>query len=657
MTGFMFQMVREENWRQCYSIKANLSSPHINAMCIDAQGNIYAAINGNGIRKSSDEGNSWTDTGFSADIGVFSLTTNAAGYVYAGTKKGVFVLNNQTSSWNLILDSGGNIARSITVKNNIIYAAVDQIGLFKSVDNGISWTFSQLPQSWYTSILVISENEVYVSMHIPVPWFAQGIYKTNDGGQKWTKLTQGLSTDQIDVLALNTDNSILAAGILGRVFKTVNGGTNWTELSSCNTVNPITAVLPFGNKIIVGNNGAGMLFTENGGMTWKYSNQGFGKARIRNITKLNDGTLLIANSVGLFNYNPSTKEYTGMNEFIFDGNRNYFGDLVGMEFNGFVQTVSGTMLACTYQGAVFKLDESSKAWSQISIANKPSMIISFEKLSNGIFFTALGNKYGIFRSKDDGKTWESLGYDMDQCFSVAFDRSRNILYANMLCYLFYSTDGGASWDFKRHIFNESILDVKTSKSNDIYVLTNGTIQKSTDGGNSWKETLIDGCVRIYEIRDGYFMLATQKGIYESSDNGETWIIRNDNLKNSSIKLIRSVYGSTFAVTGDGTYSLDASENLAPVEQTKLPNSFSLMQNYPNPFNPTTKIGFNLPERSMAHLAIYDALGREVINLIHQEMNAGYHEVLFDGSNLASGIYLYRLTTPKNSTAKKLTLMK
>ena len=74
----------------------------------------------------------------------------------------------------------------------------------------------------------------------------------------------------------------------------------------------------------------------------------------------------------------------------------------------------------------------------------------------------------------------------------------------------------------------------------------------------------------------------------------------------------------------------------------VPAAIHLAQNYPNPFNPTTTIAFAVPERSRVTLTVYNTLGERVEELVHSEMEAGYHTVLFDASGLAGGVYLYRL---------------
>jgi hypothetical protein len=88
-----------------------------------------------------------------------------------------------------------------------------------------------------------------------------------------------------------------------------------------------------------------------------------------------------------------------------------------------------------------------------------------------------------------------------------------------------------------------------------------------------------------------------------------------------------------------------------------PNKFELSQNYPNPFNPSTKIKFAIPKTGMVNLSVFNLLGEKVAELINGEMEIGFHEIDFNGSNLSSGIYLFRLSADNFVAVKKMTLMK
>ena len=96
-----------------------------------------------------------------------------------------------------------------------------------------------------------------------------------------------------------------------------------------------------------------------------------------------------------------------------------------------------------------------------------------------------------------------------------------------------------------------------------------------------------------------------------------------------------------------------SENLV----SSVPVDFNLSQNYPNPFNPSTRINYSLPKSDNVSIKIYNELGREVSTLVNGFKTAGTYEITFDGANLSSGIYFYKLQTTGFTATKKMLLIK
>lgn len=88
-----------------------------------------------------------------------------------------------------------------------------------------------------------------------------------------------------------------------------------------------------------------------------------------------------------------------------------------------------------------------------------------------------------------------------------------------------------------------------------------------------------------------------------------------------------------------------------------PAAFRLLPAHPNPFNPTATIRFDLPQAGRVTLEVYDLLGRQVAVLVNSWKEAGLHAVKFDGSNLPSGIYVYRLQAGQFQASRKLVLVK
>ncbi len=103
--------------------------------------------------------------------------------------------------------------------------------------------------------------------------------------------------------------------------------------------------------------------------------------------------------------------------------------------------------------------------------------------------------------------------------------------------------------------------------------------------------------------------------------------------------------------GNFTYSGVAEVNV------NMPIKFNVEQNYPNPFNPVTNISFSIPEAANVNLYVYNAIGQQIklFNLGYK--NAGKHSVSFDGSELNSGIYFYKIEAGNNSMIRKMVLVK
>jgi hypothetical protein len=92
-------------------------------------------------------------------------------------------------------------------------------------------------------------------------------------------------------------------------------------------------------------------------------------------------------------------------------------------------------------------------------------------------------------------------------------------------------------------------------------------------------------------------------------------------------------------------------------EVAAPKSYSLEQNFPNPFNPKTDIVFRVKEDGKVRITVYDILGREVERLVDGQLKAGTHRITFNGQQLPSGLYLYRMEAADFQQVKKMALIK
>lgn len=102
---------------------------------------------------------------------------------------------------------------------------------------------------------------------------------------------------------------------------------------------------------------------------------------------------------------------------------------------------------------------------------------------------------------------------------------------------------------------------------------------------------------------------------------------------------------------------EAEESLIVTQISVIADSYTLSQNYPNPFNPSTTINFSLKKSGFVSLKIYDITGREISELVNDELLSGSYELIFDASNLSSGVYFYTIKAGEFVQTKQMILTK
>lgn len=147
-------------------------------------------------------------------------------------------------------------------------------------------------------------------------------------------------------------------------------------------------------------------------------------------------------------------------------------------------------------------------------------------------------------------------------------------------------------------------------------------------------------------------------LYSTTNPGKTWEQHGDNDTGCSF-----TGGTASATRPNICFHMVPWEGI-PGYQNNIPNTFTLSQNYPNPFNPSTKIKYSVPKQSLVKLTVYDLLGREVAVLVNDIQQRGNYEAVFNASNFASGIYIYKIearqvgsSTGDFTMAKKMVLLK
>ena len=287
---------------------------------------------------------------------------------------------------------------------------------------------------------------------------------------------------------------------------------------------------------------------------------------------------------------------------------------------------------------------------------------------SAIFFSDFTSK--IFRSMDNGETWDTL---FNKIPSSLFEGGYAGMFESILCNdseiiltagdggVYRSIDYGDSWNDINSNLPTFDITTATLYKNELYVGTfDMGIFYSDDKGDSYKSLGLTDCnIQSITVYEGNLFVGTYRnGLFHSNDNGITW--SNIGMKGSIInEIIVSVPNLIVGTGGNGAWIYPVSNFTTNIieETKKNTNNFELSQNYPNPFNPITKIKYSILSNSYVVLKIYDLLGKEILTLVDETKSIGNYEIEFDASNLASGIYFYKLSVYNRSETKKMLLMK
>lgn len=169
------------------------------------------------------------------------------------------------------------------------------------------------------------------------------------------------------------------------------------------------------------------------------------------------------------------------------------------------------------------------------------------------------------------------------------------------------------------------------------------------------------CIDYIDARDSYIYIAMDQEFFilDISDFSDIHKVGEYNYFDKYIVSINSSSNKIFISTkNNGIYLFENSLISNIDEKIKIiPNTSKLKQNYPNPFNPITNIEFMIPKSERVIINIYNNLGQKIKKLIDDEFVSGKHKIVFDGSNLSSGIYYYQIVTKSLKHTRKMLLLK
>jgi len=438
--------------------------------------------------------------------------------------------------------------RCLAAIGRSVIAGLDDGGVFLSKDSGATWKTanSGLPDDVSVQCLAASGEKLYLA----TPY--DGMYLSTDSGTTWTKVHTDWS-DRADVEFLAASGQVLLADLDGQSYLSIDGGATWTKLEFGQPDNEDVKILCFasnGARLFIGTALAGVLRSDDLGVTWKPVNSGFpSEADITGLARIGKDLFV------------ATREWPGRGNVLLraDGRASWepAGSGLPPETDINCLAAAGTNLVVGTDKGIFLSENRGQSWTLAGPDQPdPPRVSSIEVIGTRVF---AGTDRGVFLSTNRGRTWSAANSGLPKSIRVfCFRQLGPRLFVGTSKGVFASRDHGAAWTpvnagFPKHFRCDSLATngkilaagmypisyrsgAEEDELIDISVYPEYSIFVSGDEGKNWKavtQGLPDkfriGCLAASEpyllaaLENYYLKLGRYSlGFFLSSDGGVSW---------------------------------------------------------------------------------------------------------------------------------------
>ena len=483
--------------------------------------------------------------------------------------------------------------------------------------------------------------------------------RSTDWGASWTIV----SAPSLSNVLMATPSKVYASAASG-LFQSTDSGVTWQILNSTIAAKTLTAFpdsKAAGDVALIAGTGTGAFLSVDGGITWSPSSNGLVGCRVLSLVSITDVHGMVVTCAGTDGMGAFLSTDVGVSW------TPASGEIASSHVMALIAGKMGGIMPTLFAGAgegIFQYDQAAGTWARMKT---DSITYDVQTLVADGDSLVAGTWMGVFCLSAD-----SVWRKRKSGWIDAMASDNEYLYAARGNVVSRSSDHGFHWEQAGGSLPAAITSMLSTpiSGNGSPVLWgttyNAGIMRSTDRGTSW--SAMNGglpdpkpealCAARVGSGDGTLLVGTSLGMYRFDANAALWQPVSEGLPSTSVYACAENGGYTLAGTDRGVWRRPVSDLTAIANRGFAgPEVFFLSQNYPNPFNPVTMIRYELAERAPVTLTVYSVIGQFVSRLVNKIEGAGYHEVRFDASGLASGVYFYRLQAGSFVQSKKLVILK
>ena len=588
-----------------------------------------------------------------------------------------------SSSW-ITLNPGKGIINDLYVNktnDQIVLIATEQ-GVFRSSDNGKSWITLSLPQKNYRAL---AGDDIPPFKLTTFADDSNLVYLSSNNGDTWISSYNGLPQGgfELNDAIYNTSGQIFIGARSG-VYRTTNFGTNWGPFSDgleypdfgIPKVLAVHSLYSEGSTLFAGTE-EGLFRKDPNFASWYQTGPNNQKCISLGKSATYMDIVLLGTPKGVkvyfgdwFPADNYGQDGFPINALFLSNNWDGIALAAGTypENNGFIQKSTDT--GFTWE-TIFNLPLGSGKFNQFY--QRRDSLNLYLAMNEGINYAGLL----ISDVVNDPGNWQSIegttGFNF-QFPAGFFGELAEIYFLVNDSLLYKSEDGGRSVQYVSSIpggrYNSIYCVEHYNMERIIYACGQG-VKYSSDFGITWNDYGLENYEVVRMIYESWSLIAATRydGFftkYHSTGDWEPFSVGLGKGKVINDALNYTTWVLHTATENHSVFFLWLIINEVENEDGSFnPNTILLSQNYPNPFNPSTKIKFKIPSVTLRQtqsdilvtLKVYDVLGNEIATLVNEEKVAGTYEVGFDGVELPSGIYFYRLKAGNLIGTKKMVLLK
>lgn len=566
-------------------------------------------------------------------------------------------------------------------------------GVYRSENFGDSWNL--IPISAFAGTGNYSFAQVTISIANPqVVWagaVSDGIYVSKDAGlsfQATNNYTQvmgnlsGLDTHPTDLATAYATYSFSGRP---KILRTTNYGQAWEDITGYsdgsvstngfpNVATYCVSVMPYNTDIIWAGTDIGLIETTDGGISWHLADNGLPQVSVWEIRVVDDEVVVATHGRGIWSVSlPELADHKPPVVTLSPGILSANQGVMGIILNASLRSV--------YDSTHVIVNGKNVMTVMTSNIVDTTLIVPVTSYDSKSIYLKSYSKGGIYNSStSDVEVVELLSPQTG--YTNNFESDDGDFVLNGFSIAVNSGFTSSSINSPHPYNNNSILTallrvpviIASSEAifeyEDIAIVEPGEPGEEYGDSEFWDYVIIEannGGDWIY-LEDGYDARMSSEWLnaYNGGQNATEAMYKSHNINlldkfspGDTVLFRFRLFADQFT-TGWG-WSIDnlviQGIHVGVENEVILPKKFELSQNYPNPFNPSTKINFSLPTESKVKLLVYNTLGELITTLVDETKSAGVHQLEWNASNLASGVYLYRINTESVKDAEQFNAVK